>query len=326
MEQPLISVIIPVDKVEPYLKRCVDSVRQQTYQNLEIILVDDGSPDRCGEMCDAYAREDSRIKVIHKENGGQSSARNMALDVMTGDYVGFVDSDDWIEPNMFTCLYELVRDHGAQIAVCGVQLNWDNGKTALFNEEYPRCKDIEYWSRIDALRELAINTKITNAPWNKLFERQVFDGLRMRVGSVFEDFEIMPKCMERVDRIVYNPTPMYHYMMTGESTTRGVFQERRFVEASISREIVAHYQENYPELIGYVTARHAEICLVLIHASAEAKEFADQRNALIQEVRGMKKKEFFSFLSRKNKIKYCLFRLHVGLYTWCMSRYYEGKA
>ena len=100
-QKPLISVIVPVYKVEPYLRQCVDSILNQTYANLEVILVDDGSPDRCGAICDEYAAQDSRVRVIHKSNGGQSTARNMALDVCTGDYIAFVDSDDWLEAKAY---------------------------------------------------------------------------------------------------------------------------------------------------------------------------------------------------------------------------------
>ncbi len=326
MKEPLISVIVPVYKAEKYLDRCVNSIINQTYKNLEIILVDDGSPDESGKMCDLFAEKDSRIKVIHKENGGQSSARNVALDIMTGDYVGFVDSDDWIEKDMFSCLYSLVEEHGAEIAVCGVQCDWSSGKTTFFNSNYPKEKEIEHWTKIDALRELPLNNKITNAPWNKLFERRIFDGLRMREGSVFEDFEIMPKCVERADKIVYNPIPMYHYIMTEESTTRGTFQEKRFVEAEISREIVQRYRENYPELMGYVNARHVEIYLSLIYASAKSPQFSERRNQLMKEIRTMNSKDFFSFLSKKNKLKYCLFRIHEKLFVAFMTFYYKNKS
>ena len=112
----MISIIIPVYKTEPYLRKCVDSVLAQTYTNLEVILVDDGSPDDCGKICDEYAAKDSRVKVIHKENGGLSSARNCGLDVATGKYIGFVDSDDWIDPDMYETLLGLLLRYDADIA------------------------------------------------------------------------------------------------------------------------------------------------------------------------------------------------------------------
>ena len=116
-ENPLISVIVPVYKVENYLDKCVESILVQTYKNLEILLVDDGSPDRCGEMCDEYAKADSRIKVVHKKNGGLSDARNVALDAMTGEYVAFVDSDDTIAKDYIEVLYGLIEKCQAQMSV-----------------------------------------------------------------------------------------------------------------------------------------------------------------------------------------------------------------
>lgn len=113
--QPKISVIVPVYKVENFLDRCVESIVGQTYENLEIILVDDGSPDNCPSMCDKWAEKDRRIKVIHKENGGVSSARNAALDIVSGDYIGFVDSDDWIDPGMYEFLYENSQKYDADL-------------------------------------------------------------------------------------------------------------------------------------------------------------------------------------------------------------------
>ena len=115
---PLISVIVPVYKAEKYLDKCVQSIVNQTYKNLEIILVDDGSPDNCPEMCDEWAKKDSRIKVIHKENGGVSSARNAGLDNSFGDYIGFVDSDDFIENDFYECLYDNLVENGADISFC----------------------------------------------------------------------------------------------------------------------------------------------------------------------------------------------------------------
>ena len=122
-----ISVIVPVYEVEAYLDRCVQSIVDQTYTNLEIVLVDDGSPDNCGAMCDAWAEKDSRIRVIHQENGGLSAARNAGLAVATGDLIGFVDSDDYVSGDMYQLLWENMKTEGSDIAVCGVQMVYDDG-------------------------------------------------------------------------------------------------------------------------------------------------------------------------------------------------------
>lgn len=134
--QPKISVIVPVYKVENFLDRCVESIVGQTYENLEIILVDDGSPDNCPSMCDKWAEKDRRIKVIHKENGGVSSARNAALDIVSGDYIGFVDSDDWIDPGMYEFLYENSQKYDADISYCGTFYNYEDGTQVAIGDYY----------------------------------------------------------------------------------------------------------------------------------------------------------------------------------------------
>ncbi len=323
MNNPLISVIVPVYKAEAYLKKCINSIINQTYKNLEIILVDDGSPDKCGEICDEFAKQDSRIRVIHKQNGGQSSARNAALDIMSGDYVGFVDSDDWIEPNMYEHLYNLIAENNAQISACGLQCDYSGGKIAYFNDQYPVHKNIEIFSKIGALRELTVARKITNSPCDKLFSRYIFENIRMREGTVYEDFEIMPSCMEKAEIIVYDPLPLYHYIMTEESTTRGTISSKRFIEAEISRNIIEHYKLNYPDLYNHVLARHIEICLNIIQETSNSEEFKKNRQELTKEIRGKRFKKAFKLLSKKNKIKYLLFCINVNLFTMLMAKYYE---
>ena len=133
MPDAKISIIVPVYKVEPYLRKCLDSIVGQTYQKLEIILVDDGSPDSCGAICDAYAARDERIRVIHKENGGVASARNAGLDAATGDYIGWVDSDDWIEADMFECLLKGAEDYDADIVVCGREDSYPDHNLSIPN-------------------------------------------------------------------------------------------------------------------------------------------------------------------------------------------------
>lgn len=323
MEQPLITVIVPVYKVEAYLNRCVTSIINQTYKNLEIILVDDGSPDNCGQMCDDLAKADPRIRVIHKENGGLSSARNAGLDAMSGKYVGFVDSDDWIEPDMYESLFSLLHKHEAQIAACGIQCDHADGACYYFNADYPRYKDIEVYSKIQALKELIIAHKITPSACDKLFLAEIFAQLRFKEGIVNEDFDLMPKCFESVSTAVYLPIPKYHYIMTDDSITRGTFKKSRFTEAQISRNNMLHYQQHYPSLYPYTLAKHVEICMNLVQASAAADAFPEERKALITEVRALKKKDFFRLLDKKNQVKFLLFSLSVPLFVRIMTRYYN---
>ena len=322
MEQPLITVIVPVYKTEPYLKTCVNSITNQTYSNLEIILVDDGSPDSSGQLCDKLAAEDPRIRVIHKQNGGLSSARNAGLDVMTGQFVGFIDSDDWIEPHMYDRLLSLALTNRAQIACGGMQCDYADGRIDYFNHNYPQDQSVEIFSKIDAMRESIRARKITPSMCDKLFSADIFRTLRFCEGIVNEDMELMPKCMAQVERVVYDPAPVYHYIIAGESITHGTFKKSRFTEAKLSGEHVKLYQA-YPELYPYAVAKHVEICMNLVQASAASPEFAEERKSLIRDIRTYKISSYFRFLDRKDQIKRILFAISVPLFISVMTRYYN---
>lgn len=318
MNHPLISIIVPVYKVENYLNRCVDSIVNQTYKNLEIILVDDGSPDNCGKLCDELAETDARIRVVHKQNGGLASARNAGLEIATGDYVGFIDSDDWIEHTMYETLSELIIKNDCQISACGIQCDHPNGTHHFFNSNYPKQQNIEKFTKKQAIKELIQNYKITNSACDKLFAKQLFENLRFTEGIIYEDFDLMPRCIEQVENVVYTPVPMYHYVMTDTSITRGEFKESRFMMTTISRRNMQHYKENYPEFYTLAAAKHIELCLVLIYDSSKSN-FSKERKILIKEIKNSRFKKIFGFLDKRNKIKYIFAKINISLFVFIMS-------
>lgn len=322
MSNPLITVIVPIYKAESYLKRCVDSIRNQTYSDLEIILVDDGSPDRSGEMCDAYAEQDSRIRVFHEKNGGQSSARNIGLDNMTGEYVAFVDSDDWIEKDTYQHLYDLIIRYDAQIACCGIQKVFADGTRSYFNSQYPNNSQICVYSTAEALGESLNNEKITYSPCDKLYHKSIFSNLRMTVGKIYEDMEIIPKSIECAQRIVYDPIPLYHYVMTEESTIRGTFNPRRFAEADVAREKMEDYRVRFPELYDKAVGKYISICLEIIHISKGVESCADRRKAMIIEMSGKISSSAVKCMRKNERIKLMLLRISPILFE-CVMRLYD---
>lgn len=310
MDQPLITVIVPVYKAEAYLEKCVGSIRNQTYGNLEIILVEDGSPDRSGELCDALAREDDRIRVIHKENGGQSSARNAALDVMRGDYVGFVDSDDWVEPDLYERLYRNLIAHSAQISACGVQEMHPDGGISYFNENTLQETECVVYTKMEALRESLRNTKITYSLCDKLFRSDIFAGLRMSVGKIFEDMEIIPFCLEKAETVVYDPRPLYHYNQTEVSTMRGEFNPRKFAAADVALAKAEDYRCRYPELFDEAMAAFIAVSLSAIEQSKGVASCAPKRRELIGMLRAPLDPGAVKALRKNERIK--LFALRIG--------------
>lgn len=236
--EPLISVIVPIYGVENYLRQCVESLLNQTHQNLEIILVDDGSPDACPAICDEFSQKDTRIRVIHKKNGGLSDARNAGLDVATGEYIGFVDSDDWIMPDMFEYLLHGILGYRAEISCCGhvnIQDEWMDYKS----EE----KDIVY-STEAALNELFFD-RLKSFAWNKLYKATLWENIRYPVGRNFEDILTTYKLFERSSRIAVLKEPKYYYRIRQNS----IMHDTSFINRwSIYTAVIDRFNEVSPRL------------------------------------------------------------------------------
>lgn len=249
MENPKISIIVPVYKVEPYLRRCLESIVNQTYRNLEIIVVDDGSPDHCGAICDEYAAKDERMKVIHQANRGLSSARNTALTVMTGNYVGFTDSDDWIEPNMFEILLKEIERNKADIAVCGRYKEYPDHRETI---EWP---GIRIMDKEEALGELLQNEKLQNLVWDKLYRRELFEDIWFPVGKTFEDIAVMYRLFLRSKKVVCVPEVMYHYFQRSDSIVGNISLCNRFVHYEMVWKRYEALKDNWPQFESLMLAQ-----------------------------------------------------------------------
>lgn len=219
---PTISVIVPVYKVEPYLRQCVDSILGQTFRDFELILVDDGSPDGCPAICDEYAEKDSRVKVIHKENGGLSSARNAGLDVAKGKYIAFVDSDDWIHPEMLETMQNRMQQHHADVAVCGVESVYEDDSRIV---HHPLTDAV--LSQDDMVDGLATQAWYYIIACNKLYRKKIFDELRYPVGYIHEDAAIIHRIIGLCKCVVTVEQPFYNYRQTGNSIMRSELNIKR---------------------------------------------------------------------------------------------------
>lgn len=223
--QPLLAVIVPVYKVEDYLHQCVDSILSQSYTALRVILVDDGSPDRCGEICDEYAKQDPRVQVVHKANGGLSSARNAGLEAVEGcPYVTFVDSDDYIEPGLYTDAIAYLEEH-PEVEVLGFGINELREDGLLYY-----CGETEgkVYPREEALRELSqgFSFKIGPSVWSKIFRREVIGDIRFREGFVYEDNSFSLEVLHRSHFYYLLPRAGYNYRMNREGAITAVFDKR----------------------------------------------------------------------------------------------------
>ena len=208
----LISIIVPVYNVEKYLEKCVKSIIDQTYKNLEIILIDDGSTDNSGNLCDNLKLQDDRIQVIHKQNGGLSDARNAGLKIAKGEYIGFVDSDDYIEKDMFETLYKLNKKYNSEISIVSFYEIYNNKVIGVRDS-----KNLEELNKIEAIKELLIDTKIQSYAWNKLFKKELFEGLEFPTNKNFEDIATTLLLFEKANKIVLLEDPKYYYVRRDDS-------------------------------------------------------------------------------------------------------------
>lgn len=327
-QKDLISIIVPVYNMERYLERCMNSIWQQTYTNLEIILVDDGSTDQSPQMCDDYARKDNRIKVVHKQNGGLSDARNAGLAIAGGAYIGYVDSDDWIEPDMYERMYQACVEHDAQVAVCRyAQVYKDhvvqggNGKvTAFEREELLRIYiggDDDY--------------VIYNSVWSKLFAREVVEGVQFPKGRNSEDIMYTTKAFCKADRGVYIDTCLYDYVLDRDGSIMNVKRGERMFQDELPfwREHIVFIREHVSEKMGDFAAYHyyRRLLFYYIDWKNETKQVrGDYAKRIAEELKCNRKEiqRIYSndFVSAGDRARMKLALASPGLYS-CVTKGYE---
>lgn len=248
---PAISVVVPVYNVEKYLPHCVRSLREQSFADLEIILVDDGSPDGCGALCDAYAEEDDRIRVIHKENGGLSSARNAGIEAARGRYIGFVDSDDYVEPEMYERLYTLAEKERADIAVGSYWICRGNQRKPFTQETESRV-----YSGREAVEKTLLGRKMNIYVSCRLVKREIFDnGLRFPAGQNFEDVYIMVDLHLAAKTVAFDDRPMYNYVRRYDSIVNAPVNERTMDAVKSYRHMMDEVKKRCPELLPMAKSR-----------------------------------------------------------------------
>ena len=211
-----ISVIVPVYNSEKYLGKCVDSILNQTHKNLEVILVDDGSTDASGAICNSYAQKDFRVQVIHKKQGGVCEARNRGLDIATGDYIIFVDNDDFILPDMYETLLNNMIKYRVRLSMCSYSL--------YYEERGEECTAAELFTRkmdsLDALHVFHTDNRIDMiVPWNKLYKKELFDGIRYPAGRTFDDEFVTYKLLWKAEKICYTNQQFYFFRQRMDSIT-----------------------------------------------------------------------------------------------------------
>lgn len=313
-----ISIIVPIYKVEKYLPMCIESICAQTYSNLEILLMDDGSPYSCGSICDEYAKKDERIRVFHLENGGQSRARNVGLDEATGDYIGFVDGDDWPRKEMYETLLNLMLKEGAAIGECNF-----HGRKHPPGDQMEDGKVICLTGREAIERQL--NSRVASrypstSVWSKLFQKEILDGLRLPDGRIHEEYAFLCEAFLRADKYVYLNECLYERTLRADSTTAEKFSARsldKIYVYQLRNELLEQRQEK--ELLAMSKEQEYEL---LLHyaALADSARLSAEEKTIDRLIKEQKKDIQKSKLSSAKKLQYALYFLNKRFYYWLRKR------
>ena len=310
---PKVSVIVPVYKVEKYLERCVSSIVNQTYSNLEIILVDDGSPDNCPQMCDVWAQRDDRIRVIHKPNGGLSDARNAGMDIATGDYIGFADSDDWIEPDMYQTLVKNAVAYDADISRCGIFVDEETtGKQSIQSE----FQELTVLDKTEFLKGLVMGGYIRGVVWNKIYKREAVGEFRFSTDDgASEDIMFNNRISSNVNVYVCDDRPQYHYIRRVGAITVSEFGYGAFSIVRAMEIFLEQYKDN-EEIYSRCIKGYTDAAFTVLSGVITNRKCVEKYDYLRDGILSFKKRILFGgHHSTKDKVKTVLLFISPKLYN-----------
>lgn len=312
-----ISVVVPIYNVEKYLEKCLDSILEQTYKNLEIILVDDGSPDKCGEICEKYHQKDERIIVIHQENKGLSGARNTGLEKSTGKYICFIDSDDYINKNMIEILYNNLIETNSDISICGFKQVNENDKIKRNNNLIE--KNIKVLDKEKCLKELIYHKyQLDIVTWNKLYKKALFNNIRFPEGKIYEDFATIPFLVDESNNICVTSEKLYYYVQRKGSINNNLkFNPKIYDLIENINKMENLIEKKYKKIYEYVIPGILFFNIIAINQLIEYNECNKNSSyitSIIEKIKKYKKNIFFSkglLLTQKVKLLLlCYFDLY----------------
>lgn len=316
--EPKISIIVPVYNVEQYLERCVESLINQTHKNIEIILVDDGSKDNSGKLCDELAQRDSRIVVYHKENGGLSDARNYGIDKATSDYVGFVDSDDFVDEDMYEILLSNLLKYDSEISFCRLNDVYNDEITKDNTENKP------YLMTSEQAIKMVLEAKVFSVTAvNKLYKKSLFDQIRFDKGKIAEDAFIMVDLLSRCEKIAATEAKKYYYMHRENSITTQKFTSKFLNVIEAYEKNAKIVSDKYPDLKYQADTRICWAYFYVLDRLLKDEEYKDENleTELIQYLK--KHKKFIlsnSLFNAKRKLSFAALLINKNLYKTILKR------
>ena len=300
IENLKVSVIVPIYKVEKYLKKCIDSIIAQTHSNLEIILVDDGSPDNCGKICDEYSKIDSRIIVLHKKNGGLSDARNFGIKKATGDFISFIDSDDFVAKDYVEYLLKITIESKADMGII-LPYKFKEGKEPIIKR---RKEKIVIYNSYDALETMLYQKEFDNAAWGKIYSRNIIKNIMFPVGKLYEDIGTTYKYILNSKKIVYSNQFKYFYLQRGDSIMGSPFSSREMDYVYQTKVLVDDVEKiNNSSLNKAAKCRYLNANFSVLLKIGKNNTFNEEKREIIENIKKIRKDVLFDKKSRiKTKI------------------------
>lgn len=315
---PEISVIVPVYNCEKYLEKCINSILSQTFDDLELILINDGSSDNSGKICDEFKEKDSRVKIVHQKNMGVSVARNVGLDVSEGKYIGFIDGDDYIESDMYEFLYNNIKKNEAEVAICGIaNIFMKNNGSEKLTRQISDFSGVKVLNGEEAFSE-SLKSKIFSVnPVNKLFDKKLFDGKRFPEGKISEDAFLIPKVLLKANKVVCSSDIKYYYIRHENSITTSNFFDKDWNVTEAYLNHLNTVKKHYPKLIKEAEFRHIWSYTYVLDKMIVSKDKvskSDYDKALKFIRKNIFKIIFNPYFSLKRKIVSCVLMMNENLY------------
>lgn len=311
--KPIISIIVPIYNVEKYLPKCIESILNQNFKEFELILINDGSTDNSGKICDLYAEKDNRIKIIHKKNGGVSSARNSGLNAVSGEYIGFVDPDDYIDKDMYRNLYELCKSNNCDIGICRLGREID-GELLNNNKEEKIIK----LDKIQSMKELFKGNLYRFSLCNKIYKRNCFENVIFPEGHIHEDLSTTYKLFANSNKAIYTSYEGYIYVKRENSILTSTYSEKRLQAFSGWDEIIEFISKNYNEVLDEAIATFTYWCMDNVFYILNQIDDYNCIKKYLKYIQKYTNKYYFyikhnKFLSKSYKKKVILLNLNINI-------------
>ena len=316
-ENPLISIILPIYNIEKYLHKCIETVLNQTYKNLEILMIDDGSQDNCGNICDAYAKKDVRIVVYHKENGGLSDARNYGIKKARGEFITCIDPDDYVDIDYVEYLYHILVKHDSKMSLCQHRVHYNNG----YLKENGSQGD-ELIGSETCLEKMLYNDEIDTSAWAKLYHCSLFLNTTYPKGRIFEDIGTTYALMMQCGAIAVGHESKYNYIFHDNSIVNGAFRTNKFDLLDMTDKMAEDVLKKYPRLGDAVLRRQVYARISTLNQMLYTEQYQSRKEEIVRFIKAHRKNVLSnSKAPKRDKFAIILLAVNYHLYRFCWIQY-----